>query len=78
MEILSEADLRLTFKDEKEAEIITKSLEQDNRPLPRGLTLKMVRDGKVILFEIRCERRVRSLLTTIDDILSMANLVLTT
>ena len=76
MEILSEAELSLTFMDEREAEIIAKSLEPDNQPLPRGLKLKMTRAGKVILFEIRCERGVRSLLTTLDDILCMANLAL--
>ena len=76
MEILSEAELSLTFMDEREAEIIAKSLEPDNQPLPRGLKLKMTRAGKVILFEIRCERGVRSLLTTLDDILCMANLTL--
>ncbi|OYT66829.1 MAG: hypothetical protein B6U65_04650 [Candidatus Wolframiiraptor sp. EX4484-121] len=76
LEILSEAELSLTFMDEREAEIIAKSLEPDNQPLPRGLKLKMTRAGKVILFEIRCERGVRSLLTTLDDILCMANLTL--
>ena len=78
MEILSEAELSLTFMDEREAEIIAKSLEPDNQPLPRGLKLKMTRAGKMILFEIKCERGVRSLLTTLDDILCMANLALKT
>jgi len=78
LEILSEAELRLTFENEEEAEIIAKSLEPDNRPLPKGLMLKMNHDGNVILFKIKCERSVRSLLTTMDDILCMANLALKT
>ena len=78
LEILSEAEIRLTFENEEEAEIIAKSLEPDNQPLPRGLTLKMIRNGSAILFKIKCERSVRSLLTTMDDILCMANLALKT
>lgn len=78
MEILSEAELKLTFKDEEEAEIIARSLEPDNQPLPRGLTLKMIHRGNMIIFRIRCERSVRSLLTTMDDILCMTNLALKT
>jgi len=78
LEILSEAELRMTFDNDEEAKIIAKSLEPDNQPLPKGLTLKMTHDGNVILFKIRCERNVRSLLTTMDDILCMANLALKT
>jgi len=68
--------LRLVFKDSWEAELASKAIEPDNYPLPRGLRLEMRRSGREVFIRIECKRSIPSLLTTIDDILSMMLLAL--
>jgi len=74
----AEAELLMNFENEKLAELVLRSLEPDNEPLPEGLKLDVKRDGRTIRFRIYSRRAVSSLLATIDDILAMAILVLRT
>ncbi len=75
-QVKSSARLEIKFNTPKEAEIALRSIKPDNYPLPRGLQLSMeVRDNVVHVY-VECERTVSSLLTTLDDILSMMNLAL--
>lgn len=76
MGIFTEAELTMRFEDEKITEVVMRSLAPDNEPLPRGLSIEMRREGNAVIFKINCHRTVRSLLTTLDDILSMSILVL--
>ena len=75
-EALSLAELRLSFDEEWKAKLIEKALAPDNQPLPRGLSIEMERIEKDLIFRVRCERTIRSLLTTLDDFLAMAILAL--
>jgi len=72
----SEAELVMKFEDEKLAELVLKSLSPDNEPLPTGLRIVAHRDGKAVVFKIYCKRPIKSLLATLDDIVSMAILAL--
>lgn len=75
-QVKSSARLKIEFNTPEEAKIALRSIEPDNYPLPRGLQLSMeVRDNVVYVY-VECERTLSSLLTTLDDILSMMNLAL--
>ena len=72
----AEAELLMSFESGGLAELVLRSLELDNEPLPEGLRLDVEREGRTIRFRIYSSRPVSSLLATIDDILAMAALVL--
>ncbi len=72
----AEAELLMSFESGGLAELVLRSLEPDNEPLPEGLRLDVEREGRTIRFRIYSSRPVSSLLATIDDILAMAALVL--
>ena len=72
----AEAELLMSFESGGLAELVLRSLEPDNEPLPEGLRLDVEREGRTIRFKIYSSRPVSSLLATIDDILAMAALVL--
>jgi len=72
----AEAELLMSFESGGLAELVLRSLEPDNAPLPEGLRLDVEREGRTIRFRIYSSRPVSSLLATIDDILAMAALVL--
>jgi Transcription factor Pcc1. len=71
---VSRAELRVVFCDDRESEGALRSLLPDNEPLPPGLSVEMVVEGRVLVAEIRCERGVDSLLATLDDLLASLNL----
>ncbi len=71
-----EAELTMHFVNERIAELVMKSLAPDNEPLPRGLSIEMRQEGDAVIFKVLCNRPVRSLLATLDDIISMSLLVL--
>lgn len=75
-DIFMEGELIMCFEDEHVAEVVMKSLAPDNEPLPSGLSIEMHRERNAIIFRILCHRSVRSLLTTLDDIISMSVLAL--
>lgn len=75
-EIHTEAELTMCFEEEHVAEILMRALAPDNEPLPSGLDIEVLRRGKTVIFKIFCYRSVKSLLATLDDILSMSVLVL--
>ncbi len=74
MKVSSRAELRVAFCDDRESEGALRSLLPDNEPLPPGLSVEMVVEGRVLVAEIRCERGVDSLLATLDDLLASLNL----
>jgi len=73
--VLSEAELVMRFQEDV-AELVLKALSPDNEPLPPGLRVRAYRDGDAVIFKISCRRSIKSLLATLDDILSMAILAL--
>ncbi|MEM1583280.1 MAG: KEOPS complex subunit Pcc1 [Nitrososphaerota archaeon] len=70
------ARMELYFETAEEAEIVLKSIYPDNYPLPRGLELNMKVEGEKLEVYVNSDRTILSLLTTLDDILSMIKLVL--
>lgn len=75
-QVKASAKLEIELDTIEEAETTLVSIQPDNHPLPRGIKLFMEIRDRVICVRVECERTVSSLLTTLDDILSMMNLVI--
>ena len=65
-----EAEIQLEYLNAQEAEAVTKAVSPDNIEFPSGLYVKTVRNGSIIYTIIRCEKRLQTLIATIDDLLS--------
>jgi hypothetical protein len=68
-----EAILEIICKDEKLANAIINSLLPDNKPLPKGMKIKMKIKEKRIIVNIISNCTLDKTITAIDDILVSAN-----
>ena len=64
-----EAEVRISYENEREAEAVAQAVSPDNTKVPRGLSIKTTRKGSEILTQIQCELRLQTLIATIDDLL---------
>lgn len=64
-----EAEIRISYENEREAEAVAQAVSPDNIKVPRGLLIKTTRKGSEVLTWIRCELRLQTLIATIDDLL---------
>lgn len=69
------SSIRLEFSSPEEALLFLRSLNPDNKPLPKGLELGMRTEGSTLLVEISCYRPLESFLSTVNDILVMVNVI---
>jgi tRNA threonylcarbamoyladenosine modification (KEOPS) complex Pcc1 subunit len=65
-----EAELTLSYENEREAEAVAKAVSPDNVRVPSGLFIKTIRRGKKVLTLVRCEMRLQTFTATLDDFLS--------
>jgi len=65
-----EAEIRLSYENEREAEAVAKAVSPDNVEVPQGLYVKTVRKGSDVLTRIECQTRLQTLIATIDDLLA--------
>lgn len=65
-----ESEIQLKYKKIQEAEAVTKAVSPDNIEVPSGLFIKTVRNGSNVHTIIQCERRLQTLIATIDDLLA--------
>ncbi|MDX1814066.1 MAG: KEOPS complex subunit Pcc1 [Candidatus Bathyarchaeia archaeon] len=65
-----EAEIRLSYQNEREAEAVAKAVEPDNIEVPIGLFIETVRNGSDVLTKIECQTRLQTLISTIDDLLA--------
>ena len=65
-----EAEIRLSYKNEREAEAVAKAVSPDNVEVPQGLYIKTVRDGSTVYTKIECQTRLQTLIATLDDLLA--------
>jgi tRNA threonylcarbamoyladenosine modification (KEOPS) complex Pcc1 subunit len=65
-----EAEIRLSYKTEREAEAVAKAVSPDNVEVPPGLYVKTVRKGSDVHTRIECQTRLQTLIATIDDLLA--------
>jgi hypothetical protein len=64
------AKINIEYQNQKQAEVATKSLIPDNKPLPRNLSIDMFTTGSEANIDVECFCRVETFLSTIDDILA--------
>ena len=65
-----EAEIRLSYGNEREAEAVAKAVSPDNVEVPPGLTVKTVRRGTEVHTRVECHTRLQTLIATLDDLLS--------
>ena len=65
-----EAEIRLSYQNEREAEAVAKAVSPDNVEVPSGLYVKTVRKGSEVLTNVECQTRLQTLIATLDDLLA--------
>jgi len=65
-----EAEIRLSYKNEREAEAVAKAVSPDNVEVPSGLYIETVRNGSDVITKVKCQTRLQTLIATIDDLLA--------
>jgi len=63
------AEISIGYKTKEEAEAVAKALSPDNFKVPNGLTVKTFREKNAVVTIIECERGLKTLISTIDDLL---------
>jgi len=64
-----EAEITLSYKNEREAEAVVKAVSPDNIKAPPGLFIRTTRKGFKVLTWVRCETKLQTFMATIDDLL---------
>ena len=65
-----EADIRLSYRKEREAETVARAVSPDNVEVPQGLIIKTVRNGSEVYTKVECQTRLQTLIATLDDLLA--------
>jgi len=65
-----EAEIRLNYQNEREAEAVAEAVSPDNVEVPSGLYVKTVRNDSEVLTTVKCETRLQTLIATLDDLLA--------
>ena len=65
-----EAEIRLSYGNEREAEAVAKAVSPDNVEVPSGLYIETVRNGSEVLTKVECQKRLQTLIATLDDLLA--------
>ncbi len=64
-----EAEITLSYENEREAEAVARAVSPDNVRAPSGLFIKTVWRGRKVLTLVRCKMRLQTFIATIDDFL---------
>ena len=65
-----EAKIKLSYKNEREAEAVAKAVSPDNIEVPPGLSVKTVRRGPTVSTTVECQTKLQTFRATLDDLLS--------
>ena len=65
-----EAEICLTYQNEREAEAVAKAVSPDNIEVPPGLYIETARNGSDVLTKVECQTRLQTLIATLDDLLA--------
>jgi hypothetical protein len=65
-----EAELRLAYNHEREAEAVAKAVSPDNIEVPKGLFIETVQKGFEVITKVECQTRLQTLIATLDDLLA--------
>ncbi len=65
-----EAKIKLSYRNEREAEAVAKAVSPDNVEVPPGLSVKTVSSGSQVFTTVKCQTNLQTFIATIDDLLS--------
>ena len=65
-----EAEIRLLYRNEREAEAVAKAVSPDNVEVPQGLLIETARNGSEVYTKVECQTRLQTLIATLDDLLA--------
>jgi tRNA threonylcarbamoyladenosine modification (KEOPS) complex Pcc1 subunit len=65
-----EAKICLSYKNEREAQSVAQAVSPDNMDVPVGLSVETTQNGSEVHTTIQCEKRLQTLIATIDDLLA--------
>ena len=65
-----EAEIVLSYENEREAEAVAQGVSPDNFKVPRGLFVKTIHIGAKVLTTVKCDLSLQTFIATIDDFLS--------
>lgn len=65
-----EAEIKISYKSEGEAEAVASAIIPDNLKAPKGLSIETKRKGFEVQTFIKCKRKLQTFIATIDDLLS--------
>ena len=65
-----EAEIRLSYDNEREAEAVAKAVSPDNVEVPQGLHIETVRSSSEVYTKVECKTRLQTLIATLDDLLA--------
>jgi hypothetical protein len=68
-----QATITLEYDNAKIASSIAKAVCPDNYKVPKGLNIKTQQDGKKVSTEIHVDKKITTLIATIDDLLESAS-----
>jgi hypothetical protein len=63
-------EICLTYKNRQEAEAVAKAVSPDNIEVPLGLHIETVQNGSEVNTKIDCQKKLATLIATIDDFLA--------
>lgn len=69
-----EAEIRLIYRNEREAETVTKAISPDNMEVPKGLQIETLQQNSEVNTKIKCQTRLATLIATIDDLLACVSI----
>jgi hypothetical protein len=61
--------ISIEYQNQKQAEIMVKSLVPDNKPLPKGILIDMFAEREKANIIVECVCKPETLISTVDDIL---------
>ena len=65
-----EAEIRLSYRNEREAEAVARAVSPDNIECPQGLFIKTVRNGSEVYTKVECQTRLYIIIATLDEIVT--------
>ena len=75
---IMKADIEIEFESSKDAEQVQKSIDPDNTPVPIGIEIDTIVEGKTLKIVINCNRGIDSFRATVEDIMSAIDLAIRT
>ena len=65
----SRANITLRYQNESLAKAVEEAISPDNLQAPKGLEVKVLRNGGEIIIHVQNKKTVGTLLSTLDDLL---------